>query len=258
MRTVSYGPSESQVGDLYLPAAPRRPVVCLLHGGFWRVPYGRAEFSPVANDLAGRGFTVWNLEYRRLGEAGGGWPGTLQDVAAGIDHLATLVDNGNALDLNHVVVVGHSAGGHLALWSATRSRQLAQIATASRVRTAVAIGLAAVADLGRAYGLSAGNNAVGELLGGSPDQRPERYAAASPMELLPLGVRQLLMHGTADTALPIELGRDYAQAAATAGDAVEFIALPTAGHMDYLDPASAAHATLYRWLERYSDMAFSA
>ena len=129
-RTIAYGPSPDHVGDLYLPRrAPHRdghrnagpaPVIALLHGGFWRMPYSRDHIAPIAVDLADRGFAVWNLEYRRVGAAGGGWPGTLQDVGAGIDHLATLAQDGAPVDLDRVTVVGHSAGGHLALWSAHR------------------------------------------------------------------------------------------------------------------------------------------
>jgi acetyl esterase/lipase len=248
MRAIKYGPSDHQEGDLYLPDASRPPVICLLHGGFWRMPHGRDEFDPVARDIAARGFAVWNLEYRRLGAPGGGWPETLQDVAAGIDHLAMVVAEGTALDLNRVTVVGHSAGGHLALWSAARTDKRGTLRVPTRVRPVAAAGLAAVVDLARAHALSVGNGAVGELLEGSPDQQPIRYAAASPIALLPLGVSQLIIHGGADEALPIEVARNYAQVAQAAGDSIQFSELPAAGHMDYLDPSSEAHSTLCRWL----------
>jgi len=253
MRTIKYGLSESQVGDLYVPGATRPPVVCLLHGGFWRMPYGRDEFSPVARDLAARGFAVWNLEYRRLGAPGGGWPGTLQDVAAGIDHLARLVGERVELDLSRVVVVGHSAGGHLALWCAARRSKQGVLRTPASVQPVAAAGLAAVVDLARTFSLSAENSPVGELLGGSPEEQPERYAAASPMALLPLGVNQLIVHGVMDEALPIEITRDYVQAAKAAGDSVQFSELPNARHMDCLDPGSEAHVTLCRWLEQFAN-----
>src|ERR1700730_7910727 len=118
MRTVSYGQSRDQVGDLYLPDAPSPPVICLVHGGFWRLIYNRSYIAPVAVELARRGFAVWSLEYRRVGAAGGGGPGTLGDVRAGIDHLATLAEEGIDLDLARIATVGHSAGGQLALWCA--------------------------------------------------------------------------------------------------------------------------------------------
>ncbi|HWJ34736.1 MAG TPA: alpha/beta hydrolase [Steroidobacteraceae bacterium] len=239
IETVSYGTSEHQVGDLYVPTAVHAPVICLLHGGFWRMPYGRDHIAPIALDLVERGFAVWNLEYRRVGTPGGGWPGTMQDVGAGIDHLATLAAETDAMDLSRVTVVGHSAGGHLALWSAGQP---------TRVRLSAAVGLAPVADLRLAYELRCGNGAVETLLGGSPDQRPLRYRTTSPAEMLPLGVKQLLIHGTCDEDVPVEISRRYARAAEAAGDDIRFIELENASHMDFVDPESEAHAILCRWL----------
>jgi acetyl esterase/lipase len=207
--------------------------------------------SPIAEDLASRGFAVWNLEYRRLGAPGGGWPGTLEDAAAGIEHLVKLAADGIALDLDRIVVIGHSAGGHLAFWCSARRRPRG--ATPTRVRIAAAVGLAPIADLARAYDLGVGGAVVAELLGGPPAEAPDRCRAASPMELLPLGTPQLVLHGTADDAVPIELSRRYARAAAAAGDPVELVELAGAGHMDFLDPGSAAHATLCRWLRAFLD-----
>lgn len=245
MRTVPYGPNEPQAGDLHLPAGSGPwPVVCLLHGGFWRAPHGRDALTPVALDLARLGYAAWNIGYRRIGEAGGGWPGTLDDVAAAVDHLATLRDQGVALDLARVVVIGHSAGGQLALWIASRARQ-----AATRVRPCAAIGLAAVSDLERAWALDAGQGAVRAFLRASPAVEPARCAAVSPIALLPLGVPQLLLHGARDDTLPAALSRDYAAAARAAGDAIDHVELPDQGHMDFLVPASAAHAALCAWLD---------
>lgn len=246
LRTIKYGQCEAQEGDLYLPHASRPPVVCLLHGGFWRMPYGREELAGIAQDIAAKGYAVWNIGYRRVGAPGGGWPGTFSDVALAVDHLATLVDEGIDLDLSRVIVAGHSAGGQLALCVSGRSNH-ARFRPA-RVQPVAAAGLAAVSDLARAYQISAGNGAVLQLLGGGPDQVPDRYAAASPIALLPLGVAQLIIHGAKDEALPIDLSRHYATTARATGDNVDFVALPDAGHMDFLDPNSEAHATLCNWL----------
>jgi acetyl esterase/lipase len=245
-RTIKYGQFEAQEGDLYLPNALRPPVVCLLHGGFWRMPYGREQFADIAADIAAKGYAVWNIEYRRLGAPGGGWPGTLSDVALAVDHLATLVDEGIDLDLGRVIVAGHSAGGQLAFCVSGQSKN-AQFRT-SRVQPIGVAGLAAVADLARAYEISAGNGAVNQFLDGGPDQVSDRYLAASPIELLPLGIEQLIIHGVKDEALPIDLARDYAASALASGDSVDFVELADAGHMDFLDANSTAHAMLCKWL----------
>lgn len=249
VRTFRYGPDEGQEADLHLPVESSPPVACLFHGGFWKMPYGREQFEAVARDLAHRGIAAWNIGYRRVGAPGGGWPGTLEDAALAVEHLAALTAGGIALDLGRVVVAGHSAGGHLALWVAA-GRNLAGSARATRVRPIGAVSMAGIADLARAHVLGAGGDAVERLMGGTPLEHPERYAAASPAELLPLGTSQLVLHGAMDEALPAELSRRYVDAARAAGDPVDHVELPDAGHMDFLDPASAAHAAFVGWLGR--------
>lgn len=244
----AYGPNPAQAGDLYLPGGRRLPVVCLLHGGFWRMPHGRDQLAPIARDLAVRGFAVWNLGYRRVGVQGGGFPGTLLDVDAGLDHLACLAEEGAALDLSRVVVVGHSAGGQLALWSAARHR-CGLAGVTARIRPRAVAGLAPAADLAAIHGLGSGDGAVEAFLEGSPGERPERYAAASPAALLPLGAPQLILHGAVDEALPVGLSLAYAQAAAAAGDPIDVRSLEGVGHMAFIDPESQAFGLFRRWLE---------
>jgi acetyl esterase/lipase len=250
IRAEQYGTLEGQVGDLYLPRGSRSPVVCLLHGGFWRLPYGRDQYDAVARDLAGRGFAVWNLEYRRLGAAGGGWPGTFDDVVSGIDHLAVLAARGVDFDLRQVIVVGHSAGGHLAFWSAARQRADRANGTAGRVRITAVAGMAPVADLVSAHAQGVGGTAVSELLGAPAAERPRRLSMASPSLMLPLAVPQLIVHGTVDDVVPIAMSRAYERAARASGDEIELLEIPDAGHMDMLEPSGAAHALLCRWLSR--------
>ncbi len=218
------------------------------------MPYGRDQLTAVAEDLAVRGFAVWNIGYRRLGAPGGGWPGTFEDVALAVDHLANLVDDGVALDLERVVVAGHSAGGQLALLVAARSGG-SGAPSRRRVRPLAVVGLAPMADLKEAAARDSGNGAAREFLGGAPDAVPERYAAASPREWLPLGVPQLVLHGVLDETLPVDLSRQYAAAAKARGEEIELVELPEAGHMDFLDPAGAAHAELCRWLARMTGRA---
>lgn len=249
MRTHRYGPAASQVGDLHLPDATNPPVICLFHGGFWRMPYGYGQMTPLAEDLKRRGWAAWNLEYRRIGEAGAGWPGTFQDVNAGIEHLTKLKAGGAALDFARVVAVGHSAGGHLALWAAG-PRALGPHDALPQVRLMGAVGQAPAIDLRQVYELGCSNGVAKELLGGSPAEAPERYALASPPELLPFGVPQLVVHGEKDDVVPASMGRAYVEAARRAGDAAEYVELPGAGHFEHLDPAGPAWAAVIAWLER--------
>mgnify|MGYP001286661450 CR=1 FL=1 len=186
LHSIRYGDDVAQAGDLYVPDQRRCPVVCLLHGGFWRMPFSRDQFDAVASDLATRGFAVWNMGYRRVGAPGGGFPGTLLDVDAGIDHLTAVLARGIDLDFERVVVVGHSAGGHLALWSAARRRSNVP-GVSGRVRPIAVAGPAPVCDRESAYTLGVGEGAVEAFLGGVPSEVPGRYAAASPRTLLPLG-----------------------------------------------------------------------
>src|SRR5579863_1950181 len=249
MQTHRYGPAASQVGDLHLPKAKLPPVICLLHGGFWRLPYGYDQMTPLAEDLTRRGYAAWNLEYRRLGEPGGGWPGTLKDVSAGIDYLARLKADGADLDLTRVITVGHSAGGHLALWAAG-PRKLEAGDPAPKVKVTAAVGQSPAADLLRVYELGCSNRVALELTGGTPAEYPERYRAASPRALLPLGVPQLIVHGADDDTVIPDIGRDYAKAARRAGDKVDYVEFPGMGHFEHLDPKGPAWKAVVEWLER--------
>lgn len=249
MKTYRYGAAASQIGDLHLPKVTNPPVVCLLHGGFWRLPYGYDQMTPLAQDLIQRGYAAWNLEYRRIGEDGGGWTGTLTDVSIGIEHLAKLREDGADIDLSRVVTVGHSAGGHLALWAAG-PRTLSGQEPLPRVRVMAAVGQAPAADLKQVHALGLSRGVALEFLGGTPAQYPERYAAASPRELLPLGVPQLIVQGQADDTVPASLVRDYVAAAKAAGDPVDYLEFPGFGHFEHIDRNSPAWKAVPDWLER--------
>ena len=252
MQNHRYGPAASQVGDLHLPKAKRPPVICLLHGGFWRLPYGYSQMTPLAEDLTRRGYAAWNLEYRRVGEPGGGWPGTLKDVSAGIEHLAKLKADGADLDLERVVSVGHSAGGHLALWAAG-SRRLEAGEPAPKVIVTAAVAQSPAADLLRVYELGCSNRVALELTGGTPAEYPERYRLASPQALLPLGVPQLIVHGDADDTVPVAMGREYAKAARAAGDRCDYVEFKGVGHFEHLDPKGPAWGAVTAWLKKLFD-----
>jgi acetyl esterase/lipase len=223
----------------------------LIHGGYWRSRYDLRLQDGLAADLAGRGFAVWNLEYRRLGwRSRGGWPASFEDVAAGIDRLGRL---DAPLDLARVVGIGHSAGGQLALWAAARPGLPAGAPGAEpSVRLSGAVAQAGVVDLREAARLNLSRGAAASLLGGTPIKRPARYDLASPIERLPIGVPQLLVHGDADDSVPLELSRRYAARAAEGRDPCELVELPGCDHFEHLDPTSHAWEPVTRWLEQHA------
>jgi acetyl esterase/lipase len=242
-----YESGPDQFLELTLPdgAAPA-PVVVVVHGGFWLPAYGIELARPLAADLAASGFAAVAVEYRRVGE-GGGWPGTLEDVAAALDTLAGLPETAR-LDLTDVTAVGHSAGGQLAAWLAGRHLLPAGAPGAGpRVRVTAAALQAGVLDLTAAHDQELGSGAVRAFLGGAPAEVPDRYAAADPVRLLPTGATVLCVHGAADDDVPVEQSERYAAAAAAAGDRVELRVVP-GDHMTLIDPASSAWATVRTWL----------
>jgi acetyl esterase/lipase len=214
-------------------------MVVVIHGGFWRAPYDHTLMTALCAALAAHGAAAWNVEYRRIGDRGGAWPGTLLDVGAAADHVRVLARD-HALDATRVVALGHSAGGHLATWLAARSRLApgSALYAPDPLPLRAALSQAGVVDLTRAYELGLSINAVEQLLGGTPAAVPERYAAASPQALLPLGAPVVLLHGTADDTVPFAMSADYARAAQAAGDAVTLVPFPGAGHYELIDPAT--------------------
>jgi acetyl esterase/lipase len=239
---IAYGADDpNQFGELRLPeGAGPWPLAICLHGGFWRARYDLVHLGHLCAALTAAGIATWNVEYRRVGHESGGWPETFLDVGRGADYVRELALV-YPLDLARVVTVGHSAGGHLALWLAGRMRVPtgSEIASADPIALHGAVSLAGVMDLARAYALGLSADATGDFLGGSPEEVPDRYAAASPAALLPLGIAQLLVHGTVDDSAPFELSEKYVEAARAAGDEATLLALPGAGHFEVIDPLSA-------------------
>ncbi|TDC57064.1 alpha/beta hydrolase [Jiangella ureilytica] len=276
MLTVAYGDVPDQVADVWVPELPAGdpgtsghlrtttgaagrtvPLVVVVHGGFWRAEYDRTHARPQCAGLAAAGYAVAAIEYRRVG-AGGGWPATFDDVALALDTVPGLVVAATtggpvAVDLSRVVHVGHSAGAHLAVWAASRHRLPAGSRWASRTggqarpieggsltgdaTLAGVVSLAGVLDLAAAAALELGDGAAPELLGGDPTTRPERYAVADPMRLVPPAVPVVLLHGTEDRQVPPGLSRRYA---AAAGPRITLRELPGVEHFGLIDPASAA------------------
>jgi acetyl esterase/lipase len=242
---IAYGPGEFQFGDLRLPSSnpqsdlpnPKFPVVVFVHGGFWRSQYDLTHAGHAANALTEAGLATWSIEYRRIGNPGGGWPGTFQDVGAAVDYLRVIAAKYN-LDLSRVVVVGHSAGGHMASWVASRHRIPPgdPLYVEDPLPVKAAVPLAGVVDLRRGWELRLSGGVVEDFMGGPPSAIPERYATASPIELLPTGVPQRLIHGTDDSNVPYEISERYVQAAQQRGDDVRLVTLTGADHFEVINP----------------------
>lgn len=241
---IPYGSDPLQFGELRLPRGPGpRPVVIVIHGGCWHSRYDLSHITSLCAALTAAGVATWSLEYRRVGNPGGGWPGTFQDIASGADFVRTLAAS-HPLDLRRVVAVGHSAGGHLALWLAARRRLPKESAlyTADPLALRGVVALAGVPDLREAVAREprlCGGILI-QLLGGSPTEVPDRYREASPIALLPLGTSQRLINGARDQIVPLELGKSYEAAARKTGDDVKLIVLDEAGHFEMIAPQSFA------------------
>lgn len=241
-----YGSDPLQFGDVRLPVGRGpHPVVVVIHGGCWRSRYTVGHIGAFSDALTREaGVATWTVEYRRVGDAGGGWPGTFLDVGAAVDHLRALVDT-YPLDLDRVLVVGHSAGGQLALWLGARAKlDDASLRGRAPLPMAGVVSLAGVDDLKRAVAEGVCDHMAAELVGGSPELVPERYALASPIELLPLGMPQHLVHGARDLIVPEAFGHSYAAAARKAGDPVTLTVIPEAGHFELIVPTTEAWKTV--------------
>ncbi|CAN5762437.1 alpha/beta hydrolase [soil metagenome] len=240
---IAYGSDSLHFGELRLPRGPGpHPLVVVIHGGCWRSQYNLEHISSASAALTRAGYATWTLEYRRTGNPGGGWPGTFQDVAQGTDYVRALAQR-FPLDLDRVVLMGHSAGGHLALWLAARRNLPRESVLRSPDPLPVrgVLSLAGITDL-RDYGAAPGscNAAVAELMGGTSQEFPDRYLQGSPVELLPLGVPQRLLHGALDPTVPVEQSRTLEARARAQGDDAQLWLLEGAGHFDVIAPFAPA------------------
>ncbi len=226
-RKLTYGSDPNQFLELRIPhQGGPHPVLLNIHGGFWRAKYDLAHAGHFCNALRQAGIATLNLEYRRAGNPGGGWPGTFDDIRAAYRLIQQAAPKLN-LDLKRFVITGHSAGGQLALCLAAHE------ASVNRV-----ISLAGVVDLKRAFDLHLSNDAVVEFLGGKPSEVPEHYREADPNELAIAQARQWLIHGTDDDTVPVIFSRDYVAAKMKKGEKVELVELSKCGHFDLIDPRS--------------------
>ncbi|MDQ0771149.1 acetyl esterase/lipase [Pseudarthrobacter defluvii] len=246
-----YGDDPSQWGELFLPDLPAggkyQGVVVVIHGGYWRPQYGAELGEPLAKDLAEHGMAAWNLEYRRAGN-GGGWPGTFQDILAGIDKLAALAAP-HSLDLGKVVALGHSAGGHLAVWAAGRDRieglgpEAGQVGNSDDgVRLTGVVSQSGVLNLAEAERLRLSNGAVANLLGGPSSDFPGRHRVADPMAALPLDVPVHAVHATEDVDVPLSMSTTYVDASRSGPVPAELVMAP-GDHFSLIDVDAEAYVT---------------
>jgi acetyl esterase/lipase len=254
---IIYGSDPSQYGELRIPdGAGPHPLVVLIHGGCFKAAYATTQsFGAMADALKGDRIATWNIEYRRLGQNGSGWPGTYLDVGQAVDHVRAIAGEYH-LDLGRVAVVGHSAGGHLAMWTAARHR----LTKASDLYVANPLPVRGVMDLAGPVDMTANiegyealcrDTVITSLLGGTPAAVPERYAQASAIKLLPLGIPQVLVLGSHEDFVPVPLVDAYVKAATGAGDHVRRILIPGAGHFEIASPLSFTWPQIksaIRWL----------
>jgi acetyl esterase/lipase len=229
---LRYGADENQFIDLRMPKAKGpHALAIVLHGGYWRARYDLGYAGHLCAALTARGIATANLEYRRVGNPGGGWPGTFADVRAAYQFLTQLPTQNSRpyeFDLRRVVVIGHSAGGELGLCLAAHEAGVKAV-----------VSLAGVVDLRRAYELHLSNDAVVEFLGGTPAEVGDHYREADPMKLA-IGARQWLVHGTVDEIVPPAFSRDYARAKQKMKEDARWLEIAGAGHFELVDPRSAA------------------
>jgi acetyl esterase/lipase len=243
----AYGDGVDQWAELFVPRARSAGVAVVIHGGFWRARYTASLGHPLAVDLARRGWTAYNIEYRRVG-AGGGWPHTLQDVADAVDLLADL-----EIDLSRVIAIGHSAGGHLATWAAGRDRlPIGAPGAQPRVALTGVVAQAGVLDLRRGIRESTGNGAISDLLGGDPNDVAERYDLADPMYQAPLSVPIICIHGRSDESVPLAQSEAYTARATERGGEATLITLE-GDHMMHVDSQSPAWSTAVDALTRLGE-----
>jgi acetyl esterase/lipase len=227
---LAYGTDPNQFGEIRVPKTKGPfPLVMNIHGGFWRAKYDLTHAGHLCAALTAKGLSTWNVEYRRVGDPGGGWPGTFEDVRNAYRFVPQLAKRFN-FDSSKVLVMGHSAGGQLALCLAAHEPSLKRV-----------VSLAGVVDLQQAWELHLSNDAVVDFLGGKPSEVPEHYREADPMQLsIPHATTQWLIHGAEDDVVPSYLSRNYAEQKKKRGEEVHYLEISTAGHFDLIDPRSKA------------------
>ncbi|MFD2512357.1 alpha/beta hydrolase family protein [Pontibacter locisalis] len=246
---IKYGSDSLQFGELRLPEGKGPfPVVVVVHGGCWLSAYNLQYMSHVSEALTKAGYATWNIEFRRVGDEGGGFPGTFQDVAKATDYVKELAKK-HPLNAKEVAVLGHSAGGHLALWLGARRNlsRKSDLFTKKPLKIKGIVSLAGIPNLA-SYSEQEGscNSAVQKLMGALPAEASALYADASPAELLPLRVPQRMVQGELDPIVPVAQSQLFTEAAKAKGDDNALFLIPEAGHFDLVAPHSPAWSTVLK------------
>ncbi|MEK6805661.1 MAG: alpha/beta fold hydrolase [Pseudomonadota bacterium] len=253
---IAYGKEPLQFGELRVPQGPGPfPVVVVVHGGCWLNSFDYQHITRLSQAFADAGIAAWTIEYRRLGDPGGGWPGTFLDVAQGADHLRALAKK-HRLDLKRVVALGHSAGGHLALWLASRDNlsKSSALFLKNPLQLAGVIPLAAISDL-KTYSdgpKNSCNSVVAKLMGGEPDVVAARYADASPIQRLPLKIPVRLIHGDLDSIVPLKQSEDFVTAARSQD--VQLTTVAGVGHFELVSVQSRTWRTVLAAVKELTEL----
>ncbi len=241
----AYGKDISQYGNLYIPKGYIKGTICLFHGGFWKMPYDLHQMDQVCEKLLQENYIVWNIEYRRTGSSNRKWIDPFEDSIDSINHLIQLKKTYDKIDLNEIILMGHSAGGHLAIWLGTNNNIKKNKV---EINPRHIVGLAPILDLIGCYRNNSGNQAVKELLQCSPEENLERYKNASPIELLPIKTPITIFHGDNDEYLSIEMTRKFAEISDSSDTQFSFVEIEGGFHMDFIDPNSKSIQSVVRYL----------
>jgi acetyl esterase/lipase len=244
-----YGDDPNQFAELRFPNGKGPfPLLFVVHGGFWQSIYDLSHIGHLCTAFTGQGIITCSIEYRRIGNPGGGWPGTFQDISLATRNILQTMSQDLRFDPTRTAIIGHSAGGHLALWLAGSNRigKGSPLYSDKRQVVSNAVSLAGVSDLGLAWRQKLGNGIVIRLMGGTPAEHPDRYNAGSPIELLPTGARQVLVHGAADDTVPVSQSEAFVERAEILGDRSTLVKLDRVGHYELIDPESEAWPSIAR------------
>jgi acetyl esterase/lipase len=238
-----YGSDPNQFADFRFPNAKGPfPLLFVVHGGFWQSRYDLSHIGHLCAAFTSKGIITCSIEYRRIGNPGGGWPGTFQDISLATRNILQTMSQDPRFDRSRTAILGHSAGAHLALWLAASHRisKGSPLQSVKRQVVSSAVSLAGVSDLGLAWKQKLGHGIVTQLMGGTPEEYPDRYSAGSPIELLPTGARQVLVHGAADDTVPVSQSEAFVHRAVKLGDRSTLVKLDGIGHYELIDPESEA------------------